>query len=81
MNSSIKALFLVMFVKFAAGYLNRVSCTARNIASCTQLADTTAVVARKEKKYIVVTGGVISGIGKGQWCPCRISMSLGGGYF
>lgn len=79
MNSSIKALFLVMFVKFAAGYLNRVSCTARNIASCTQLADSTAVVARKEKKYIVVTGGVISGIGKGKWCPCR--MSLAGDYF
>lgn len=66
MNSSIKTLFLVMFVKFAASYLNRLPCSAKNVVSCTQLADTTTVVARKEKKYIVVTGGVISGIGKGQ---------------
>ena len=66
MNNTINALFLVMFVKFAAGYLNRLQCSPRNIALYTQLADATTVVARKEKKYIVVTGGVISGIGKGQ---------------
>jgi CTP synthase len=47
----------------ADGFVNRFSPMSNNVKVSMQLDD--GVVVRKEKKYIVVTGGVISGIGKG----------------
>jgi CTP synthase len=47
----------------ADGFINRFAHMSNNLKASMHLDD--RVIARKEKKYIVVTGGVISGIGKG----------------
>ena len=66
-QSSIKVCFAALaFLFFSAvsGFVNRVPCVSSPLRLFGSVQD--AEVIRREKKYIVVTGGVISGIGKGR---------------
>lgn len=59
------ATITAMILKCATGYLSRTPFLSASFRSLSHVDGRNSDVVRKEKKYIVVTGGVISGIGKG----------------
>ena len=66
-QSSIKVCFTalaILFLNGISGFVNRLPCVSSPLRLFASVQD--AEVIKKEKKYIVVTGGVISGIGKGR---------------
>ena len=66
-QSSINVCFAALaFLFFSAvsGFVNRVPCVSSPLRLFGSVQDVEVI--RREKKYIVVTGGVISGIGKGR---------------
>ena len=54
----------ILFLNGVSGFVNRLPCVSSPLRLSASVQD--AEVIKKEKKYIVVTGGVISGIGKGR---------------
>lgn len=59
------ATFTAMILKCATAYMSRAPFAATSFRAFSQFDGRSSDVVRKEKKFIVVTGGVISGIGKG----------------
>ena len=59
------ATFTAMILKYATGYVIRTPFVSTSFRALSHVDGRSSDVVRKEKKYIVVTGGVISGIGKG----------------
>lgn len=66
-HSSMKVCFAaaaIVFLKGASGFVKNIPCASSPLRLLSNVNDVEVI--KKEKKYIVVTGGVISGIGKGR---------------
>lgn len=64
-SSLLTVIFAVTCINSATGFFKSIPSSGKPHRSETHLKDVSTEMTRKEKKYIVVTGGVISGIGKG----------------